>query len=334
MLWRKSERHAGRREFRELVERGQGWAVRGLAVHQDQRQPHAVTAAQRQRLADDELQERATLASFEQRLGLLQAHRGRQAAVELDHRQALERRPGVDLGQCCELGHVGRRLELGARDHRRGATADALDRRGELADRGLALAGVAHLRSGGQRPPHRSSAAPPLSNSSSQVVALPSLGRAPVAAGRQRATGADLRCVRDRRALELAGLEEAVQEDPQPMLDLLEAVLVAALGRDQIGPGAALAVAPGLRARARRPCSAGCRSAARGTGRSPAARTVRRCARCSDAGVRRYRSAGISSGEIAVSSTARGCARRQRRTGRCRPPSAAGTGSVSWAPRR
>src|SRR4051794_36404551 len=69
-------------------------------------------------------------------------------------------------------------------------------------------------------------------------------GRAPVAARRERAAGADLRRVGDRGPLELREAEEAVQEDLQPALALADRVLVAALGRDQIGPWTALAVGP------------------------------------------------------------------------------------------
>ena len=54
------------------------------------------------------------------------------------------------------------------------------------------------------------------SSSSSQTAACAVGGRAPVAARRQRAAGRDLRPVRQGRALELAGLEKAVQEHPQP----------------------------------------------------------------------------------------------------------------------
>src|SRR5438874_12151008 len=49
----------------------------------------------------------------------------------------------------------------------------------------------------------------------------------PVAAGRERAAGADLRRVGDGAALVLARLEEAPQEDAEPLADLAEAVLVA-----------------------------------------------------------------------------------------------------------
>ena len=58
------------------------------------------------------------------------------------------------------------------------------------------------------------------SRSRSHASALPSDGRAPVAAGRQRPAGGDLRAVRQRRALELREGEEAPAEDLEPVPDL------------------------------------------------------------------------------------------------------------------
>src|SRR5438067_10181187 len=49
----------------------------------------------------------------------------------------------------------------------------------------------------------------------------------PVAAGRERAAGADLRRVGDGATLVLARLEEAPQEDAEPLADFTELVLVA-----------------------------------------------------------------------------------------------------------
>ena len=72
--------------------------------------------------------------------------------------------------------------------------------------------------------------------------------RAPVAARRQRPAGPDLRRVRHRRALELARAEEALEEHPEPVLDLRERVLVAALLGDQVGPVPRRG-RPGVRAR-------------------------------------------------------------------------------------
>src|SRR6202043_1468512 len=70
--------------------------------------------------------------------------------------------------------------------------------------------------------------------------------RPPICARRQRSAGADLRRVGDRRALELARLEEPLQEHPQPALDRRERVLVAALLWDQVWPRPLLAVVPGV----------------------------------------------------------------------------------------
>ncbi|SOZ01697.1 conserved protein of unknown function [Cupriavidus taiwanensis] len=70
-------------------------------------------------------------------------------------------------------------------------------------------------------------------------------GRTPVAAWRQRAARPHLGRIRHARALELAGAEEAVQEDRQVALDVGQAVLVACHVR-AVGPDAALAVAPGV----------------------------------------------------------------------------------------
>src|SRR5919202_1625540 len=67
--------------------------------------------------------------------------------------------------------------------------------------------------------------------------------RAIVAARRQRATRADLRRIRDRAALELAELEEAIQEGTQMALDLGDGVLAAVPGRHG-RPDALLASVP------------------------------------------------------------------------------------------
>ena len=58
----------------------------------------------------------------------------------------------------------------------------------------------------------------------------PSLGARQSPRGDSEPPRADLRRVRERRALELADLEEAVEEDAEPLLDRREVVLVAALG--------------------------------------------------------------------------------------------------------
>jgi len=69
---------------------------------------------------------------------------------------------------------------------------------------------------------------------------------APIAARRQRAAGADLGAVGHAATLELAGLEEAPQEDLKPVPDAGEVVLVAALDRQVVGPLSMLAVVPGM----------------------------------------------------------------------------------------
>src|SRR5687768_3413562 len=69
--------------------------------------------------------------------------------------------------------------------------------------------------------------------------------RTPVTARRERAARAHLRCVGHRGALELAQLEESLEEHAQPLLDRRQIVLVPSLGRDQLGPGPTVAVAPG-----------------------------------------------------------------------------------------
>ena len=110
--------------------------------------------AQRQRLADDDVEKRATLPCLQQRLRPLQPHRRRQPAVELDQREALERGAGVGVGvgaaKLLERGHVARRLEVAGREHRRLPTDEALICAVEAADRLLVLAGGGHLLLGGR----------------------------------------------------------------------------------------------------------------------------------------------------------------------------------------
>src|SRR5581483_8171385 len=71
-------------------------------------------------------------------------------------------------------------------------------------------------------------------------------GRAPVAAGRERAAGADFRAVGDRRALELADREEAIEEHLQPAPDRGEVVGAALLLGEVLRPGSGSGVAPRL----------------------------------------------------------------------------------------
>src|SRR5262245_34599980 len=71
-------------------------------------------------------------------------------------------------------------------------------------------------------------------------------GCTPVAPRRQRTARAHLRRVRQRRPLELARLEEAVEENGQPPLDHPTVVLRAPLGWYILRPVASVAVAPGV----------------------------------------------------------------------------------------
>ena len=73
---------------REVVvagQRGQGVGRGAEAVHEDQRQGGAVLPAQVQHLSGDHVEEGQPAAYAQQRLGAGHAHRGAEAAVELDH---------------------------------------------------------------------------------------------------------------------------------------------------------------------------------------------------------------------------------------------------------
>src|SRR3954462_4695015 len=71
-------------------------------------------------------------------------------------------------------------------------------------------------------------------------------GRAPVTAGRKRAAGANFGAVGNATALELTHLEEAMQEKFEPLFDGGQIVGAAAFGGQEVGPGAAIFVAPGV----------------------------------------------------------------------------------------
>ena len=71
-------------------------------------------------------------------------------------------------------------------------------------------------------------------------------GRAPVAARGERAAGADFGAVGDGGALELAGLEEAIQKQAEPLLDGGQGVLVLLVVRERVGPCTARFVGPGV----------------------------------------------------------------------------------------
>ncbi len=71
-------------QLRVLLQRGQGVVLGPEGVHQEQGHPGAVVLAGGQHLLDDDVQEGLPVAHLQQVLGLVQAHRRAQAAVELD----------------------------------------------------------------------------------------------------------------------------------------------------------------------------------------------------------------------------------------------------------
>jgi len=80
------------------------------AVHQQQRHRGSGLPAQGEDLAGDEVEEAEPAPDLEQRFGAIEAHRGAQSAVELDHRgplQGIDASPAVGLKFVCvrELGH-------------------------------------------------------------------------------------------------------------------------------------------------------------------------------------------------------------------------------------
>src|SRR5437763_17109930 len=66
----------------------------------------------------------------------------------------------------------------------------------------------------------------------------------PVAAWRKIATGDDLGAVRHRRSLELADLEKAIEEHPEPFLDFANCVRVPCFLRKVRRPRAAISLPP------------------------------------------------------------------------------------------
>ena len=103
---------------RSLVARQRGHRVgRGAeAVHEDQRQRGVVLLAQVQHLPGDDVEEGQPAAHAQQRLGAVHAHRGAEAAVELDHRGRADRGRGVVVGDL----DVGQRLHVDRLDRRLG----------------------------------------------------------------------------------------------------------------------------------------------------------------------------------------------------------------------
>src|SRR5205807_2983499 len=125
-------------------ERPQALLARGFAVHQHQRQAHAVALAQRQRLPDDDLEERTAVARLDERLRTAQPHRRGQATVQLDHRDVIKYLR-IGLRELIKYIYVADRLEFVAWQHRRLSAHQSLVRAAEAADRLLGLIRLPHL---------------------------------------------------------------------------------------------------------------------------------------------------------------------------------------------
>ena len=116
------------------------------AVHEDQRQRRLVRLTQVQHLAADDVEEAHPLAHAQQRLGAVHAHRGAEAAVELDDGGGADR--GLrglvvdgDVGQRLHVDRVDRRLG----DHPRLTVLEEPVVVGERLDRHLVDAFGDHL---------------------------------------------------------------------------------------------------------------------------------------------------------------------------------------------
>ena len=103
-----------------LVAREGGHGVgRGAeAVHEQQRQRGVVLLAEVEHLPGDDVEEREAAAHAQQRLRAVHAHRGAEAAVELDHRGRADRGSGVVVAHLdvAQRLHVDR-LDRGLGDH-------------------------------------------------------------------------------------------------------------------------------------------------------------------------------------------------------------------------
>ena len=115
-------------------------------VHEQQRQRGVVLLAQVQHLAGDDVEEAQPAAHAEQRLGALHAHRGAEAAVELDDRGPADRLGRdvvghVDVGQRLHVERLDRVLG----DHAGLAVLEEPVVVRERVDRDLVDPGLAHL---------------------------------------------------------------------------------------------------------------------------------------------------------------------------------------------
>ena len=85
------ERHVGL-DLRVAAQRRQRVLARGEGVHEHERHARAEALAQREHLADDDVQEGLPGLGLDQRLGLGHAHARAQAAVELEHDRGVDDR--------------------------------------------------------------------------------------------------------------------------------------------------------------------------------------------------------------------------------------------------
>mmetsp|Transcript_21030 Transcript_21030/g.62205 ORF Transcript_21030/g.62205 Transcript_21030/m.62205 type:complete len:280 (+) Transcript_21030:1028-1867(+) len=132
-------------EVRERVGR------RGERVHQHEGERHAGGGAHLLHLQRDEVEEVSPLLELEQRLCLLEAHAGAEAAVQLDHHRRLEQRR-VLRGERGVVGQRLDRLDALARNHQVGAAGEHLEVVLEGGDCGVREALGAHfLLVGGPR---------------------------------------------------------------------------------------------------------------------------------------------------------------------------------------
>ena len=122
-------------------------AVGGRAerVQEGDRQPSAGGSSERQHLTGDHVEERQVISGAQERLGPIQPHRRAQPTVELDDRRGGDGR-GADV-----VGHVlvaqrrrVVRLDVGFRDHARGAAGERPVVVGEGVERRLGEAISAH----------------------------------------------------------------------------------------------------------------------------------------------------------------------------------------------
>ena len=118
-------------------------------VHEDQRQRCVVLLAGVEHLPGDDVEERQPAAHAEERLGAIHAHRGAEAAVQLDHHGAADGLRGVLVG---DLDVVDRlhveRVDGRLGDHPGLTVLEQPVIVGEHLDRGRVDAGLCHLVAG------------------------------------------------------------------------------------------------------------------------------------------------------------------------------------------